>query len=342
MVWSGNLQSVCRTGFFVTMLFLSCKGRDAADDAYATVLSKPPFAALSDSIRHSDQAGLPGLYFRRAELLAKNDLHEIAVDDYKRSWESRTDETTGLRYAATLSITGRTGEAVKLLQDCMKKFPGNRSFPGLLGDIYVQSGRVKEGLVLYDNQLEKDSLNFEAWYEKGLLLEKARDTASAIGALKKAWTLQPINTYALELAHMYAETGNDTAVQLCDEVLAKDPNGELLDPFFIKGIYYSNSTQYKKAIEQFDSCIHRDWKFTDAYIEKGIILYKQKSYEEAMRIFKMTIAVSNTDPDGYFWIARCYEAQGKKEEAILYYQEAVALDKNFTEAAEGIKRLKPI
>jgi len=122
--------------------------------------------------------------------------------------------------------------------------------------------------------------------------------------------------------------------------LSKDLNHELVDPFFIKGIYYSNSRQYGKAMDQFDSCIRRDWKFTDAYLEKGIILYKQKNYEQALKTFQMTITVSNTYPDGYYWMARCYEATGRKDEALMYYQEALALDKDFSEARDGIKRLK--
>ena len=45
-------------------------------------------------------------------------------------------------------------------------------------------------------------------------------------------------------------------------------------------------------------------------------------------------------PDGYYWVGRCYEASGKKEQAILYYRQALALDKDFTEAADRIKKLR--
>jgi tetratricopeptide (TPR) repeat protein len=311
------------------------------DNENAAVLKRPPFAQLTDSIRQfSASNDAATLYFRRGELLSQNNLHELAADDYKRSWDLQPEETTGIRYASTLSILGQTDEAIRLLKDCLQRFPGNPNFPSLLGDCYQQSGRSKEALGLYDNMLLKDSLDFEAWYEKGLLLEQSGDTVQAIAALKKAYTLQPVNTYALELAHLYAENGNDKALRLCDEVLSKDTSHELLDPVFIKGIYYSNTAQYKKAIVQFDSCIGRDWKFTDAYLEKGIALFEQKNYEEAMNTFLMTIKVSNTYPDGYYWVGRCYEALGSKDDAIVYYQRALALDKGFTEAAQAIKRLK--
>lgn len=313
---------------------------DKKADEQAAVLHRPPFAALTDSLRSVKDKDAAGLYFRRAELLTKANLHELAAADYHRSWEINPDELTGYRYASTLSIIGQTDRAIQMLTDCSKKFPANPAFPGLLGEIYQQSGKTKEALAIYDALLAKDSLDNETWYEKGLLLEKTRDTAQAILALSKAYSLQPVNTYGLELAHVYAESSNPVALSICDDILRKDSSHELLDPMFIKGIYYSNTAQYKKAVVQFDSCIARDWKFTDAYLEKGIALYEQKRYDTAMTTFLMTIKVSDTYPDGYYWVGRCFEATGRKDQAVLYYRQALALDKDFAEAADHIKRLQ--
>jgi tetratricopeptide (TPR) repeat protein len=304
------------------------------------VLHHAPYGPLTDSLVEAKGDAAAGLFYRRAELLAHNNLHELAAEDFRRSWELRPDETTGFRYAATLGIIGQSDKAIQLLRDCEKRFPGNPAFATMLGEFYQQSGRQKEAIAVYDDILAKDSVNFEAWYEKGLLLEKLKDTAAAITSLANAYRLQPVNTYGLELAHMYAESRNAAALPICDEILKKDSAHELLDPLFIKGIYYSNMTQYKKAIAQFDSCIGRDWKFTDAYLEKGIALYQQKQYDSAMGTFLMTVRVSNTYPDGYYWVGRCYESTGHKDQAVLYYRQALALDKDFTEAADHIKKLQ--
>ncbi len=339
--FKSSLRRLCLIGCCAGIFFLSCKGpKEKKDNDIDSILQRPPFAALTDSIRQTAPDSAASLYLRRADLLSRNNLHEIATEDYKKAWTLRPEEETGLRYASTLSITGRTDEAIKLLQECLKKFPSNSSFPSLLGDIYVQTGRMREAQDLYDKLLAADSTNFEAWYEKSLLLEKAKDTAGAIAALKKAYALQPVNTYALELAHLYAEKGDKTALWLCDDVLSKDSTKELTDPFFIKGIYFSNTRQDAKAVVQFDSCIRRDWKFTDAYIEKGILFFHQKKYDEALNIFQMATTVSNTYPDAYYWLGRCYEATGKKEEAVIYYQQALALDKDFSEAKDRIDKLK--
>jgi tetratricopeptide (TPR) repeat protein len=326
---------------FVIIGMTGCNGSGNGKNAdRAAILAHPPYASLTDSLQQHLGADQAGLYFRRAELLSHNDQHELAAADYSKSWELRPDEMTGARYAATLTIIGQIGKTIRFLQDCRQKFPANTTFPAMLAELYTQSNRMQDAIGVYDNILRTDTLNFDAWYEKGLLLEKKGDTPNAILALKKAYTIEPINTYGLELAHLYAENRDAASLPLCDAILRKDSARDLLDPFFIKGIYFSNTAQYKKAIMQFDSCIGRDWKFADAYLEKGIALFKQKQYQPAMQAFEMTVKVSETYADGYFWIGRCYEATGNKEQAIAYYRQALALDKDFTEAAEGIRRLQ--
>lgn len=325
----------------IITLLIACNSHDnKKEDEQAAILHQPPFAPLTDSLETAQGDLAAGLYFRRGELLARSNHHELAADDYRNSWQLDPEERTGFRYASTLSIIGQLGPAVQLLQNCEKRYPGNAAFPSMLADLYQQAGRNKQALGIYDDMLRRDSLNNDAWYEKGLLLEKIQDTPNAINALKKAYALQPLNTYGLELAHLYAESRNPVSLSICDDVLRKDSAHENIDPLFIKGIYYSNTAQYKKAIVQFDSCIGRDWKFTDAYLEKGIALYKQNQYDSAMSTFLMTVKVSDTYPDGYYWVGRCYEATGHKDQALLYYHQALALDKDFTEAADHIKHLQ--
>jgi len=319
----------------------ACNGSGNGSDVdRAAILTLPPYSFLTDSIQHHLSTDQAGLYFRRAELLSHNDQHELAAADYSRSWDLRPDEMTAARYASTLTILGRTGKAIRFLQDCRQKFPANTNFPAMLAELYSQANRTQDAIGVYDNILRTDTLNFDAWYEKGLLLEKKGDTPAAILSLKKAYAIEPINTYGLELAHLYAESRDPASLPLCNAALRRDSSHDLLDPFFIKGIYFSNTAQYKKAIVQFDSCIGRDWKFADAYLEKGIALFKQKQYEQAMQSFQMTVKVSETYADGYFWIGRCYEAAGNKEQAVAYYRQALIYDKDFTEAADRIKRLQ--
>jgi predicted Zn-dependent protease len=318
---------------------ISCKeGNSASETDDVNVLESGPFKDLSKQIRNSPDN--PSLYIERGQLLSQHQLHKLAATDFNKAWQLQPDEKTGLLTSANLFLAGSDKEAIDFLLTCSKKFPSNPEFPRRLGEAYQQLGKTREALAQYDTILQQDSGNFEAWYEKAALLAQAGDTIEATGALETAYSIQPLQHYGISLANLYAESRNAKVLELCNELIAKDSTGELTDAVFVKGIYYSNTGQKDKALEEFENCINRDWKFIDAYIEKGIILYTDRNIDEALKTFALAAKVSNTDPDAYYWMARCFESIGKKDEAVDNYRRALALDRTFIEAARGMERLK--
>lgn len=302
------------------------------------VLNKAPFKSLTDSI--SDAPKDAGLLFRRAELLSQNNQHDIAYYDYKKSWELNPEETTAIFYSSNLFLTGRNKEAVNLLKACIGKYPTSPDFKRRLGEAYIQSGQRNDALALYDDILKSDSSNFEALYEKGMLYTQLNDTVNAILTLEKSYKIQPVLQNGLALANLYAETKNPRVLSLCDVLQKKDTAREFVDPVFIRGVYYSNTKQYDKALAEFETCVMRDYRFIEAYIERSIILYEQKNYKAAMDNLNYASEINYANPDVYFWKGRCLEAEGKKEEALDNYYKALTFDRGFTEAREAIKRLR--
>ena len=322
----------------VVALVVSCSSGDSdSEKNTSSILKSPRLSGLTDSINRFPED--PELRIRRALTLSQLNQHNIATADYKKAYEITGDEGVMLEYASNLILAQELTDAVELLRKGMEKFPGNTEFNRRLAEIHLQNGNADDALAEYDRILMADSSNFEAWYEKGILLAQTKDTATAITALEKSFALVPINYSGMALATIYVAKKNPRALDICNMMLAADSAGVQTEPVFIKGTYYADTKQFDEAIRQFDECIKRDWKMTDAYIEKGIILYERKEYDEALKVFTMTTTVSNTDADGYFWLGRCFEAMGKTEDAITNYERALALDRTFTEARAALRRL---
>lgn len=318
-------------------LIISCGQHDETRQQHASVLESPPFAGITDSIKRFPDN--PGLYMRRALMLSQMNQHAVATPDYEKAWQITGDENVALDLASNLILTQKLPEAVNLLEQSVKKFPDNPEFSRRLSEIQLQEGNFDEAIAGYDKMIAADSSNFEAWYDKGSLYLRMKDTAKAIRSLEKSFSIMPINYSGMALANIYVAQKNPRVLQVCDIILARDSAHIQTEPVYMKGVYYADINQYDKAIAQFDEVISRDWKMTDAYIEKGIILYERKQYDEALKVFNMTITVSNTDADGYYWLGRTYEATGKIEDAITNYQRALSLDKTFTEARAALRRL---
>ncbi len=322
----------------IMTIFLSCgQGDKDAGKSNSTIPDLPQLSGITDSInRFPDN---PELRLRRAFMLSQMNKHEAATQDYKKAWELTGDEYVALDLASNLMLSQKLPEAVNVLEEGIEKFPENSEFNRRLAEINVQQGNVSDAITEYDKMIATDSSNFEAWYDKGMLLARMKDTANAIIALERSFAIMPINYSGMALANLYIARQNPRVLEICDIILSHDSAKIQTEPVFMKGVYYTDMKQYDSAMMQFDECIRRDWKMTDAYIEKGIIMYERKEYDEALKIFNMTVTVSNTDADGYYWLGRCYEATGKIEDAIANYERAVALDRTFTEARTALKRL---
>ncbi|WP_166436986.1 tetratricopeptide repeat protein [Niastella caeni] len=316
----------------------SCNSGTKDKESAEKVLSSPLYAGLTDSIKQFPQNH--ELYLQRAVLLSQNNRHEIAMADYKKAWELKPEEHIALQYVSNLMLINRPEEAISLLKESLAKWPANPDLHRRLGEAYTQMGEPQKAISQYNEWAQQDSLNFEVWYEKGVLLAQLKDTPAAIEALEQSYKVQPINYNGLALASLYAATLNPKVITLCDDLIRKDTSGIINDVLYLKGSFYSDTKQYDKAMQMFNECISRDWKFADAYIEKGIVLHDLKKYDSALKVFTMAATVQNTNPDAWYWMARCYEVLGKKDLALVNYQRAAAIDKNFEEAREGIERMK--
>jgi tetratricopeptide (TPR) repeat protein len=316
----------------------SCGSPDASikKDPFQA-LGHPPFDGITDSIKRFP--GNPALYLRRASLLSQNNQQNLATPDYKKAWELTGDDGVNLEYISNLLITDHLAEAMRLLKQGAGKSPFNTEFNRRLGEVYLQKGEPDSALAQYNIIIQRDSTGFEAWYDKGMLLARLKDTTGAIKALERSFALLPINYSGMALANIYAAKKNPRALDICNILLAQDSMAVQTEPVYMKGVYYTEVKEYDSAIKQFDLCIRRDWKMTDAYIEKGIIFFERKKIDSAMKIFNMAATVSNTDADAYFWMARCYEAIGDKQEAAANYDRACSLDNSFTEAHDGLARV---
>src|ERR1700744_501903 len=85
-------RTICLLVGCISLLAAGCNshGDKKSEEATAT-LHRLPFAPLTDSLEKAKGNESAGLYFRRAELLSRNDLHELAAKDYRQSWDLQPD-----------------------------------------------------------------------------------------------------------------------------------------------------------------------------------------------------------------------------------------------------------
>lgn len=321
----------------ILLIFISGCTDKSTNSPYGELLSQPPYASLTDSIKN--QPDNDELYFRRAVLLNTNELPEPSLDDFKKAWNLKKDE----RYAfgiSNLLLDRKPDSAILFLRVALVELPASTLLQLTLARCYESQNNNDEALTLCNSILEKNPQQVDVLKMKATLLDKKGNGSEAINILEKAYAITPYDAELnYELAYKYAEAKNIKVLSLCDSLIQKDSLKIHAEPYYYKGIYYSNTGNKAAALNQFNEAIQHDYYYLNAYIEKGRIFYDQKKYTEALKVFELANTISATFPDAYYWMGRSQEALGQKEEAKLNYQRAYGLDNSFTEAKEAANRL---
>lgn len=319
------------------ILISSCNDK-GTDSPFGEILNRPPYAGLTDSIKQEPQND--ELFFRRAVLFNTNNLPEPALADFKTAWEIKKDE----RYAygiSNLLLDKKPDSAILFLKQSLADLPNSFLLQLTLARSYDAQGRTDEALKLCNEILQKNPEQVDVIKMKAALLSKKGNIAEAISILEKAYQLTPYDIdLNYDLAYKYAENKNAKVIILCDSLIRIDTLNLHAEPYYYKGIYFSNIKNKEKALALFDDAIKHDYNYLNAYIEKARVLYDQKKFGDALKAAQLANTISPKFPDAYFWVAKCQEAMGQKEEATINYQRAYGLDNSFTEAKEAADKLK--
>lgn len=323
--------------FFLCIWICACQSNTKPNnEEFEELWQQIPYKVYTDSIKQFPNNAV--LYFERGEQLFTHQQLRASLYDYKQAYLLQPKSL----YLQAISVNciqlQQFDSAIVYLKKGVQKFPSDSIFYFQLLNIYITTHQDSLALEMLNPLLNKDPNN-KLYIEKvSQVYLNLKDTLKAIALLEKKYHLfKKIDDATLQLANLYAETKNIKALQLSDEIIAKDSTHYKASPYYIKGIYFSNTNKPDEAITMFDKSIANDWTFINAYTDKGVILFKEKKYAEAQKVFELSISVSTTYADAYYWIGRCQEVMGDKNSAILNYKKAISLDKNFEEAKQALR-----
>lgn len=185
------------------------------------------------------------------------------------------------------------------------------------------------------NTQEAKKGNAEGINTSSILLEK-------IDSLEKELEHAPNDVQLLnEASYNYASMNNPKSLQLADRMIAIYDNGNASAlGHFNKGIYYSNINIVDSALIEFTKAIQDDYKLIDAYVEKSILLYDQKKYQESYALLEKAVLVNKYMPTLYFWMGKNKQAVQQNKDALFYFKQCLELNPSQEEGQEAKEIIK--
>jgi tetratricopeptide (TPR) repeat protein len=231
---------------------------------------------------------------------------------------------------------------VALFEQMLAKHPDSTALRAQFAQYLDSTAQYAKALEQSKILLREDSLNAGLWFFTAGVAEKAKDTSLAIDAYINSLKIYNKNPDALLfLAHLLAEKKDAACLSLCTE-LDKLRIGE---PYythvnFVRGLYQARIGNIAEARRFFQSCINADFRYVRAHLEMVFLDYDKGKYPEALAYITKVQPLIPTDPDLFYWRAKCEEQVAQKDAAIKHYEAALLIDPDMDQARAALKRLK--
>ncbi|WP_440945154.1 tetratricopeptide repeat protein [Methanosarcina sp. T3] len=138
---------------------------------------------------------------------------------------------------------------------------GESEDPGQLLITAREADNYEEKLRLYDKALNLDPLYFDAWLQKGFVLDRIGRSEEALACYDRALELDP----------------------------------EHLGIMCLKGFAYNNLQDFEKAIECYDEVLKVNSEDVFSWYQKGSVLENLGRYGEAMEAYDRALEIDPTD-----------------------------------------------
>jgi tetratricopeptide (TPR) repeat protein len=315
------------------LFLLACNDTANEND---NILEQPPFHSLSDSI--SKDPANAGLYYRRGTLLFSQGEKDLAGRDLRRAWDLLPNETHGLSLTTYLKEKN-SDSAILFLEEAIKKLPRSIALKIGLARGYQQKKQNEKANSILDQILKEFPGQLDALSLKSEILGEMDQPAESLAYLERAQALVPSDpVLAYDLAYEYAIGKNGKVLRLTDSLI-KTQTPEIEKAYYSRAVYFSKTGNSKEALLNFDAATKTNYNFLDAYHDKGELLYNLSNFDEAQRTFELGLKIAPSNAPFYFWLGKCQEARGFKQEAKANYQRAFSLDKTLVIAKEAADKL---
>jgi|GEM_PF-2095715 len=208
------------------------------------------------------------------------------------------------------------------------------------GNEHYRKGRLAEAIKAYNQVLELDPENPEAWNNKGLILAVAGNYREALKCHLKAIELDPNNVDAISNVGMMHAKLEDykTALEWYDKALVLDKSHETT--WNNKGNLLSKLGKYDEALNCYNRALEINPNYMAAMNNKAVELIHLKRYDEAMELLNAVLRSRPLFSEGWYVKGKAYIGMGEFDKAIICLERSHRLNPDFQQAKRALDLLK--
>ena len=305
---------------------------------------------LCDEAIEADPEDADAWYFK-AEVLFRMGRTDEALGAYDRViWIRSGDYLPLERKAEYLLLLGRYDDALETFEGAIELRPADDTDQLALvwsaeAQILEISGRYDDALEALERAVELDPENAYYWISKGYVASVMGETDDSIAAYDEALLIDPNSTaaWSAKASELARAKRYDESLEAYDELLSVDPSsaqgwldkGDVLEKM---GRTDEARDAFQRSLEALDEARSND---TAAMVIRGGALFRLSRYDEAMAAYDEAVEGASLSTLKYYTSQALsgkgdlLRVQGKNEEAILVYNQAIDFEPTLGEAWHG-------
>jgi tetratricopeptide (TPR) repeat protein len=238
--------------------------------------------------------------------------------------------------AHLLTNMGKLNNALSVLDVIGRMDPLNEDVYLHKAGIYSQLRNYRKAIQHYKRALDlADEGQDDIYLDLAFEYENIEAFGQAIEALQNALELNPENEAVLyELAYCY-EMGDahQEAVAFFREFTNEHPYSFVA--WYNLGNALARLERLEESIEALELCLAIEERFTSAQFSKARNLLVLGRYYEAIECYRETIDHDGPQAVTFSYIGECFEKLEQYEQALIHYDQSLALDANWVDAWIG-------
>ena len=209
-------------------------------------------------------------------------------------------------YALILSMTTGVDAGIRYLQDQIKKFSASYEYRVALADILRGEQRYSEAQLIYEQVVDADPKNKEAYLGLGDSYRAQKDMTKALKAFLSASSLDPSDALPLfEIGKLHLDSQRfDEAMKYFERVSKVNPNYPRTHFYRAKAGFMAG--QYSFALDEIKKEKKNNPYVSDSYILAAEIHEALKQYNECSSEYAHAIKLRAQPAITYVNAARCY------------------------------------
>ena len=238
--------------------------------------------------------------------------------------------------AHSLMDAGRLSKALEKLDELERLEASNPDIYLHKGSIFSQQHNSKRAIQYFEKALtlteeDHDNILLDLAFEH----ENLEQFDRAIDCLQRAVEVNPENEAVLfELAYAFDLAGaHNSSVTFFKQFTDQHPYNFVA--WYNLGNAFGSLDRIEESNEALDLSIAIEAKFSSAYFSRARNLLVQGFYLEAIDMYRETLAIEGPQAITFSYIGECLEKLERFNEALIHYDQAIALDPAWLDAWIG-------